>query len=135
MRELSKTRVESLKICDLGTRIKVQLGGHMSHEHIKKFTEESFEADIKKGVVLVDFYADWCGPCRMMTPILEKIAHESKNRVVIAKIDIDSAQSVAGNFQVTSVPTLILFKEGKEVGRLIGLRDAETVKEFISSAH
>src|SRR5690348_16190528 len=103
----------------------------MSHESIKKFTEDSFHSDIKHGIVLVDFYADWCGPCRMMTPVLERVATESK--AVIAKLDIDSAQSVAGNYQVTSVPTLILFKEGKEVGRLVGLRDAETVKEFISS--
>jgi thioredoxin 1 len=103
----------------------------MSSEGIKKFTEDSFHSDIKHGVVLVDFYADWCGPCRMMTPILERVAAESK--AVIAKIDIDSAQSVAGNYQVTSVPTLILFKDGKEMGRLVGLRDAETVKEFISS--
>lgn len=99
---------------------------------IKKFTEDSFHSDIKHGVVLVDFYADWCGPCRMMTPILEKVADESK--AVIGKLDIDNAQKVAGTFQVTSVPTLILFKEGKEVGRLVGLRDAETVKQFINTA-
>lgn len=103
----------------------------MSSGSIKNFTEDSFHSDIKKGVVLVDFYADWCGPCRMMTPVLERVAQEGKT--VIAKIDIDSAQSVAGNFRVTSVPTLILFKDGEEVGRLVGLRDAETIKEFISS--
>src|ERR1700733_152039 len=107
------------------------MGGTMSKGSIKKFTEDSFHSDIKNGVVLVDFYADWCGPCRMMTPILERVAGET--HAVIAKIDIDHAQSVAGNFQVTSVPTLILFKDGREVGRLVGLRDAETVKEFISS--
>jgi thioredoxin 1 len=106
----------------------------MSGDRIKKFTEDSFQSEIKKGVVLVDFYADWCGPCRMMTPILEKVADESAGNVVIAKLDIDSAQSVAGNFQVTSVPTLILFKNGKVVGRLVGLRGAEEVKEFISTA-
>ncbi len=103
----------------------------MSSGSIKNFTEDSFHSDIKKGVVLVDFYADWCGPCRMMTPVLERVALEGK--AVISKIDIDSAQSVAGNFRVTSVPTLILFKDGEEVGRLVGLRDAETIKEFISS--
>ena len=106
----------------------------MSDGHIKKFTEESFESEIKKGLVLVDFYADWCGPCRMMTPVLEKVAQEESGKVVIAKVDIDSAQSIAGNFQVTSVPTLILFKEGKVVGRLVGLRDAATIKQFISTA-
>jgi thioredoxin 1 len=103
----------------------------MSSGSIKNFTEDSFHSDIKKGVILVDFYADWCGPCRMMTPVLEKVAQEGK--AVIAKVDIDSAQSIAGNFRVTSIPTLILFKDGEEVGRLVGLRDAETIKEFISS--
>jgi len=104
----------------------------MSSEGIKKFTEDSFHSDIKKGIVLVDFYADWCGPCRMMTPVLERVASDSAGKAVIGKIDIDTAQSVAANLQVTSIPTLILFKEGKEVGRLVGLRDAETVKEFIN---
>src|SRR5436309_1561724 len=99
--------------------------------HIKTFTEDSFNTEIKKGVVLVDFYADWCGPCRMMTPVLEQVAAENKDKAVIGKIDIDSEQKIAGNFQVTSVPTLILFKDGQEVGRLIGLRDAQSVKEFI----
>src|SRR3984885_8022429 len=110
------------------------MGGYMSSDRIKKFTEDSFHSDIKSGVVLVDFYADWCGPCRMMTPVLEKVADESTGKVVIAKVDIDSAKSIAGNFQVTSVPTLILFKDGKVMGRLVGLRDAETIKEFISTA-
>lgn len=104
------------------------------HEDIKHFAEDTFNADIKNGVVLVDFYADWCGPCRMMTPVLEKVAKEVKGKAIIGKIDIDSAQRVASQFQVTSIPTLILYKEGKEVGRLVGLRDAATIKQFIEGA-
>ncbi len=103
-------------------------------EGLKKFSESTFDDEIKKGVVLVDFYADWCGPCRMMTPVLEKVAKEVHGKATIAKLDIDHAQRIAGSFQVTSVPTLILFKEGKEIGRLVGLRDAGSVKDFISSA-
>ena len=102
-------------------------------EKIKKFTEESFSKEIKRGVTLVDFYADWCGPCRMMTPVLEKVADEHADDVVIAKLNIDDAQTIASTFQVTSVPTLILFKEGNEMGRLVGLRDAQAIKEFIGS--
>ena len=101
---------------------------------IKLFSENNFEKEIEKGIVLVDFYADWCGPCRMMTPILERVAKEVSGKATIAKIDIDEAQKVTSTFQVTSVPTLILFHEGKEIGRLVGLRDADTVKEFIFSA-
>lgn len=104
-------------------------------EDIKHLAEDTFNNDTKHGVVLVDFYADWCGPCRMMTPILERVAKEVQGKAVIGKIDIDKSQKIAAQFQVTSIPTLILFSEGKEIGRLVGLRDAATVKEFIESAY
>ncbi len=107
----------------------------MISEKIKKLTDESFDKDTQHGVVLVDFYADWCGPCRMMTPVLEKVADEMKDHVTVAKVDIDHSQKVAGTFRVSSVPTLVLFKEGKEVGRLVGLRDAQTIKDFVKTAH
>jgi len=106
----------------------------MSSEYIKKLTEDTFEQDIESGVTLVDFYADWCGPCRMLAPVLEKVAKEVHGEATIGKLDIDQAQRIASSFQITSVPTLILFKDGKEIGRLVGLRDAETVKDFIFSA-
>jgi thioredoxin 1 len=103
----------------------------MAAEDIVKLSEDNFDREISKGVVLVDFYADWCGPCRMMTPVLEKVAREVEGQAVVAKLDIDRAQKAAAQFQVTSVPTLILFKDGQEVGRLVGLRDADAVREFI----
>jgi thioredoxin 1 len=103
-------------------------------EDIKKLNEESFSEEIKNGVTLVDFYADWCGPCRMLTPVLEKVAKDVQGKARVAKLDIDHAQKIASSFQVTSVPTLILFKEGKEVGRLVGLRDQESIKGFVMSA-
>ena len=101
---------------------------------IKKLTEDGFEKEIEKGVFLVDFYADWCGPCRMLAPVLEKVAGEVSGQATVAKLDIDHAQRIASSFQVTSVPTMILFKDGKEVGRLVGLRDHETVKDFVMSS-
>ena len=102
-------------------------------DQIKKLTEDGFEKEIEKGVFLVDFFADWCGPCRMLAPILEKVAADVKGQATVAKLDIDHAQRIASSFQVTSVPTMILFKDGKEVGRLVGLRDQETVKDFVMS--
>lgn len=103
-------------------------------ENIKKFTEDEFKKEIESGVTLVDFYADWCGPCRMLTPVLEKVAADLKGNVTVGKLDIDHAQKTAGTYQVTSVPTLILFKDGNEVGRLVGLRDAEAIKQFIQTS-
>lgn len=95
--------------------------------------EETFQQGISSGLVLVDFYADWCGPCRMLTPVLEEVGKELSGKASIAKIDIDKAQGTATSYQVTSIPTLILFKDGQEVGRLVGLRDKDTIKEFVET--
>ncbi len=104
------------------------------HANIKHLAEDTFNKDIQDGIVLVDFYADWCGPCRMMTPVLENVAKELKGQAIIGKLDIDKAQRIASQHQVTSIPTLVLFKAGKEVGRLVGLRDAAAVKQLIEGA-
>ncbi|HSX12697.1 MAG TPA: thioredoxin [Rhabdochlamydiaceae bacterium] len=102
-------------------------------EQFKHLTEDGFDQEIKSGLILVDFYADWCGPCRMLTPILEKVAKDFNGKATVAKLDIDKAQKTASSFQITSIPTLILFRNGKEVGRLVGLRDEKTIKDLISS--
>lgn len=101
---------------------------------IKHLTDANFSQEVAKGVTAVDFHADWCGPCRMLAPVLEQVAGEVKGKAAIGKVDIDSEQKTAAQFQITSVPTVILFKDGKEVNRLIGLRNAEAIKEFILSA-
>ncbi len=101
---------------------------------IVELNDVNFEWSIEKGVVLVDFFATWCGPCKKLSPILEQIAEELKGKVVIGKINIESDQNTPEQYQVTSFPTLILFKDGQEKDRMIGLRDAETVKKFIMSA-
>ena len=101
---------------------------------IKHFTDGEFQTQIQKGVTLVDFHANWCGPCRALAPVLEQVAKDVHGKAVIGKIDIDNEQKTAAQFQITSVPTMILFKDGKEVGRLGGLRTADVVKDFINSA-
>ncbi len=103
-------------------------------ETIKKITEDTFDEAVKQGVTLVDFYADWCGPCRMIAPHLESLSKELQGQASIVKLDVDHAQRIASTYQVTSIPTLILFREGQEMGRLVGVRDAKTLKEFILSA-
>ncbi len=105
----------------------------MTHENVKLFASENFYQNIEKGLVLVDFSADWCGPCRMLAPILDKVAEKMKATVVVGKLDIDEAQKIASSFQVTSVPTMILFDNGKEVGRFVGLCDEKRLETFITS--
>lgn len=97
--------------------------------------DENFQEKIAAGITLVDFYATWCGPCKMVAPILEELATELKGEDVhIGKLDIDHNLSTSQKYHVTSVPTLILFKDGKEVDRLIGAHDKERIRGHISKA-
>lgn len=75
-------------------------------------TEETFAQEISSGLVLVDFYADWCGPCKMIAPVLDELATELEGTVKIVKVNVDNCQSVAAEYKVMSIPTLILFKDG-----------------------
>ena len=101
-------------------------------ELVSVVSDEEFATKTKSGLWLVDFYADWCGPCRMLTPVIEEVANELGDKAGFLKVDVDSSQKTASQFEVTSVPTIILVKDGKEVGRLVGLRDAEALKEFMA---
>ena len=96
--------------------------------------DNNFQSTILKGVTLIDFYAAWCGPCKAIAPIIEELAIEFKGKAVIAKLDIEKAQETTAQLQVTSIPTLILFKEGKEIKRIVGLRDRETLKSLVLAA-
>ncbi len=105
----------------------------MADSSLKTLTEENFATSVKEGVALIDFYADWCGPCRMLTPVLEKVAVKLKGKAVVAKLDIEASNQIAAKYQVTSVPTLVVFKNGNEEGRIVGLRDEEAIVEFVES--
>src|SRR3990167_3068620 len=105
----------------------------MVNDLIKKVNQGEFKKEIKEGLSLVDFFAEWCGPCRMQVPILKEFAKEMEGQVKVLKVDIDHTQELASEFHVTSVPTLILFKNGKEVDRAVGLKDLEGLQEFVQS--
>lgn len=96
--------------------------------------DNNFQETVGAGVVLVDFFAEWCGPCHMQTPILEALAGELAGSAKIVKLDIDKAQKTTVSFQITSVPTLVLLKNGKEVKRVVGVRDADALRDLIASA-
>lgn len=101
---------------------------------LKHIEDSSFVEEISKGVTLVDFYADWCGPCRMLTPVLEKVAKELGGQAKIVKVNVDTAQATSSQYQISSIPTMILFKDGKKVDQLMGLQNEAAIKKFILSA-
>lgn len=96
--------------------------------------DENFNQEISQGITLVDFYADWCGPCRMMEPIIEELAQEMEGKAKVVKVDIEEAQKTAAQLNVTSIPTMILFNKGQEIQRMVGVRDKETLVDVISGA-
>jgi thioredoxin 1 len=97
-------------------------------ENMKHFDGPTFEADVlqSRQPVVVDFYAQWCGPCRMMSPLVEQLAGEYAGQVVIGKLDVDVNQDIAIRYGVMGIPTLGLFREGKLVDRLIGFPGGKT---------
>lgn len=101
---------------------------------IKLLNDDNFDSGVAQGVVLVDFYADWCGPCRMLTPIVEELAKEMSGKVTIAKVDTDQSVDVAARHEVTSIPTLILFKDGQVIKRIVGLKDLDALRQMINTA-
>lgn len=96
-------------------------------------TDAIFEQTISEGVVLVDFWATWCPPCRIQNPIIEELAGEIGNKAIIGKVDVDHNPQTAGNNGIQNIPTLIIYKDGKQVQRFVGVQQKETLKAAIES--
>jgi thioredoxin 1 len=94
-------------------------------DRVKILTDQNFLAKTKTGIVLVDFWASWCMPCKLMVPVLNELAEETNGKVTIAKLNVDEAKMTASKFKVRSIPTLILFKNGKEVHRFVGVKSKD----------
>lgn len=97
---------------------------------MKVIKESEFINEINEGLVLVDFYAEWCGPCKMLSPILEQINNENEN-VKIIKVNIDDSRFLAKYYQIQSIPTLILLKDGQFLNRMTGFRPKKMIEELI----
>ena len=95
------------------------------HENVLTLTEQNFQQQTKNKVVLVDFWATWCAPCRMMAPVLNDVASNLSGNSKIGKVNIEQFQSLAQKFKVRSIPTLILFKNGVEINRFVGIKSKE----------
>ena len=104
-------------------------------EQIKHISDASFEQDVVKSdkPVLLDFWAEWCGPCKMIAPILDEVAKDYADRLQIAKINVDEHQSTPVKFGVRGIPTLILFKDGKPAATQVGALPKSRLKDWISS--
>ena len=103
----------------------------MASDKVKTFTDSNFDQETKQGVVLVDFWAEWCGPCRRLAPTVDALASEYDGRVTVAKLNVDENPEVPGRFAVRGIPTLLLFKEGELAETIVGLRGKDDIAKLI----
>ncbi|MFA6521205.1 MAG: thioredoxin [Candidatus Gracilibacteria bacterium] len=92
-----------------------------------QFTDQNFKTETAKGFAVLDMYADWCGPCRMMMPIFEEIAKSMEGKVKMGKLNVDESPQTPGTFGVSGIPTIVFLKDGQEVGRAVGFQSKEAL--------
>ncbi len=98
---------------------------------VTELKSADFKKEIAKGYTLVDFWASWCGPCRMLSPIIDQLSEEMKGKLKFAKVNVDDEGEIAGEFGILSIPTVIIFKDGKAVAQKVGAGPMEVVKKWI----
>ncbi|PIQ78495.1 thioredoxin [Candidatus Peregrinibacteria bacterium CG11_big_fil_rev_8_21_14_0_20_46_8] len=97
----------------------------MAHQ----LTDADFAEKTAKGHVLIDLYADWCGPCKMMAPIIDEISQEYEGKIAVYKLDVDQNQETPGKFGVSSIPVLVFMNDGEEVGRAVGFQSKDDLED------
>jgi len=108
----------------------------MAAANIVTLSEANFPAEVLQSTqpVLVDFWAEWCGPCKMIAPLLDELAGEYAGKAKIAKVNVDDNQALAGQFRVTAIPTLLLFKNGQVIEQIVGMRSKRDLKASLDKA-
>lgn len=97
-----------------------------------ELNESNFESSIGKGIAIVDFWAPWCGPCKMMTPVIEKIAKENPD-IVVGKVNVDDSPNLAQKYSILSIPTVIIFKDGEASGQTIGVVSETAIMDKVKA--
>lgn len=100
---------------------------------MKIVENNEFRSEIESGVTVVDFFATWCGPCKMLSPVLEGLAGEMEGKVNFIKVDIDQSLELASEFQISSVPTMVIFKDGQKVDQLVGFLPKEKIQQAVEA--
>ena len=103
-------------------------------EQVLQLNDSNFSDQVSQGITLVDFWAPWCGPCRMQGPIIDQIAGQVGDKVKVAKVNVDEATSVASSYGVQSIPTLMILKDGKVVQHYVGVQSQDKLMEAINQA-
>ena len=96
-------------------------------------TEAAFDQAIAQGVTLVDFWADWCGPCKMLAPVINELGKQYEGKATIAKVDVDTEPALASRFCVMSIPTVIIFKDGEEIDRKVGFMALDSYTKVLDN--
>ena len=116
-------------------RIEIQQDGLVGMQYlIFKIRSSNFQFSHEKGSVLLDFYADWCGPCKMLSPVLHELAEEKSGTLKVGKVNVDEQMELAMRFQVSSIPMLAVFRDGKAITKLVGYRPKSEIAAMVEGA-
>jgi len=105
-----------------------------SNQVVRDLDESTFDAAVADGTVLVDFWAPWCGPCRLMGPVLRELADEAGGGLTVAKVNVDESPRLAARFRVQAIPLIVILRDGREAARLVGLQSKDSLRRAIALA-